>query len=112
MYATRIDLAVVRRPQPVPTPLWWIRWALLTSAAFTLLALGYAQSRDRSADLTVGAPATYEVVSIRAGETLWGIASQRYPAADPRLKVAQIEQLNGLSGPTIEAGQTLRVPLR
>ena len=34
------------------------------------------------------------------------------PGADVRQKVFEIEQLNGLSGPVIEAGQRLRVPAR
>jgi len=44
------------------------------------------------------------------GDTLWSIASERYPADDVRVRVDDIEQANGLQGPTIKVGQTLRLP--
>jgi LysM repeat protein len=51
-------------------------------------------------------------VTVAAGDTLWSIAARRYPDADPREKVFQIEQLNHLAGPTIVPGERLRVPAR
>ena len=62
----------------------------------------------------VGAAQPVATTSIRVepGDTLWSIAAERYPNDDPRQKVFEIEQLNGLSGPAIEAGQRLRVPDR
>ena len=53
------------------------------------------------------APAT---VVVEPGDTLWSIAAQRYPGDDTRARVDEIEQLNHLTSPVIEAGETLRLP--
>ena len=44
------------------------------------------------------------------GDTVWSIAVEHYPADDVRVRVDDIEQANGLAGPTIQVGQTLRLP--
>jgi hypothetical protein len=49
-------------------------------------------------------------VVVRPGQTLWSIASQAEPTADPRLVIQQIIQANSLSGPVIQPGQSLWVP--
>jgi LysM repeat protein len=53
-----------------------------------------------------GQPQTYVV---RPGDTLWSIASARYPG-DPRDGVWRLERRNGLGSPTIRPGQRLRLP--
>jgi LysM repeat protein len=47
---------------------------------------------------------------VQPGDSLWSIATARYPSDDPRERVDAIEQLNGLSGPTIVVGETLLLP--
>lgn len=49
-------------------------------------------------------------VVVRPGQTLWSIASQAEPAADPRLVIQQIIEANALGGPVIQPGQSLWVP--
>ena len=49
-------------------------------------------------------------VVVQPGGTLWSIAAEHYPSDDVRIRVQDIEQANGLAGPQIEAGQTLRLP--
>jgi LysM repeat protein len=49
-------------------------------------------------------------IVVQPGDTLWAIAAERYPADDTRARVDQIERLNGLQSPVIEAGETLRLP--
>jgi nucleoid-associated protein YgaU len=93
-------------------PLWRARWALLVAAAAALLVVGYAREAASSPLVSGAMPAAAETVTVTPGDTLWDIASSRYPGADVRQKVFEIEQLNGLSGPAIEAGQRLRVPAR
>ncbi len=57
-----------------------------------------------------GTPPAYTTVVVQPGDTLWTIAAERYPAADPRERVSAIEALNGLTGPQIVAGETLELP--
>lgn len=49
-------------------------------------------------------------VVVQPGDTLWSIASARYPADDVRVRVEDIERANGLQSPIIEVGQTLQLP--
>jgi nucleoid-associated protein YgaU len=49
-------------------------------------------------------------VVVQPGDTLWSIAAEHYPSDDVRVRVQDIEQANGLHGPQIEVGQTLRLP--
>jgi LysM repeat protein len=55
------------------------------------------------------APADSTVV-VQPGDTLWSIATQRYPGDDVRARVVEIEQANGLRSPVIQAGETLHLP--
>lgn len=111
MYVLRSGQAIGRCWNPPGPRLRKARWPISALIACLLLGLGYAQAWEGSAALPTRSQAAYEIVSVGDGETLWGIATRRYPGADPRVKIAQIEQLNGLSGPTILAGQRLKVPV-
>jgi LysM repeat protein len=65
----------------------------------------------RPSEATGHGPRTQPVsVTVQTGETLWQLASRVAPQVDPRLVVAEIERLNDLGGPTVYAGQPLRVP--
>jgi LysM repeat protein len=46
---------------------------------------------------------------VRAGETLWSIASTSY-AGDPREAIWRIEQRNGLSGRVLQPGTVIYLP--
>ncbi len=77
------------------------RWALVLMAALVVML---ALSR-----VAWGGTAS-ETVVVQPGDTLWTIAAAHYPGDDTRARVDQIEQLNNLSSPVIEAGETLRLP--
>jgi nucleoid-associated protein YgaU len=109
MYAVQTSQERVVRWHLRDAPLWRFRWVLLAAAVAALLGVGYAREAATS-PLVGGATPAAETVTVAPGDTLWDIASSRYPGADVRQKVFEIEQLNGLSGPSIEAGQHLRVP--
>jgi LysM repeat protein len=49
-------------------------------------------------------------VTVAPGDTLWGIASQIDPGADPRALIAEIRELNGLAQSGLVPGQVLVVP--
>lgn len=54
-----------------------------------------------------------ETVVVEPGDTLWDIATDADPGADPRRVVQRIIDLNGLGGnPTVQPGQELRLPAR
>ena len=90
------------------------RRVLAAAAALpAVLALGFAilgggaalASRD------AGAPAgTFTTVTVSAGESLWSIAEDVAPTADPRDVVDAIVRLNALEGVTIESGQRIAIP--
>ena len=74
--------------------------------AIATLSMGFAKVAEG------GAGGRYETLTVQAGDTLWSIAAERYPGAEIRAKVFQIEQANHLSSPAIEAGEKLQVPTR
>ena len=78
----------------------FVRIGIVLLAAVLLWAMFV---RDTGAS---GTPTRYRV---RAGDSLWTIASERY-AGDPRKGVWTIEHANHLSGATIVPGQVLRLP--
>jgi LysM repeat protein len=93
-----------RRPQsPWPRR---ARNAGLALAASVVLSVGLARAVEGQA------PAAYETVTVQAGDTLWSIASARYPGRDVRNEVWRIEQANHLRTPEVMPGQTLLVPSR
>jgi hypothetical protein len=50
-------------------------------------------------------------VVVQPGDTLWGIAAERVPSADPRVVVQRLVSMNGLANPNdITAGDELSVP--
>ncbi len=84
----------------------------LGGAKRTLAVLGAVAAANLALALGVhgGTPAVYTEVVVQPGDTLWSIASEHYPGDDVRVRVDDIEHLNGLHSPLIEAGQTLRLP--
>jgi nucleoid-associated protein YgaU len=81
-----------------------VRRAALVLGAVALVSLGFAGGAHGSAS------APYTTVLVQPGDTLWSIATEHYPADDVRVRVDDIEQANGLHGPAIQVGQTLRLP--
>ena len=57
-----------------------------------------------------GSAPVVSTVVVQPGDTLWSIASARYPSGDVRVRVDEIVRGNGLHSPVIEAGQTLQLP--
>jgi hypothetical protein len=80
------------------------RRLLAAVAAVACLSLGFALGARGDG------PVRYTTVVVQPGDTLWSIAAQRYPGDDVRIRVQDIEQANGLAGPNIEVGRTLKLP--
>jgi hypothetical protein len=88
---------------------------LLAVAALLLVALAWLALAARAQAASGGGPAgpiyrNLTSVVVRPGQSLWSIASQAQPDADPRIVVQQIIDLNALGGPAIEPGERLWVP--
>ena len=81
-----------------------MRRLLAAVAAVSLFGVGLALGAHGSTS------AGYTTVIVQPGDTLWSIATEHYPNDDVRVRVDDIEQANGLAGPTIQVGQTLRLP--
>ena len=50
-----------------------------------------------------------QLYTVRAGDTLWEIASSHY-AGDPREAIERVERRNGLRSATLQPGQRLILP--
>jgi nucleoid-associated protein YgaU len=81
-----------------------MRRLLAAVAAVLLIGVGFALGARGSSQ------PGHTTVVVQPGDTLWSIAAEHYPSDDVRVRVEDIEQANGLHGPTIEVGQTLRLP--
>ena len=53
----------------------------------------------------------FETVTVLPGDSLWSIARDVAPAADPRDVVDDIMNLNALSSAVLDAGQSLAIPV-
>jgi LysM repeat protein len=54
----------------------------------------------------------FQHVTVASGETLWQIAQDVAPTADPRDVIAAIVQLNNMQGASVQAGQSLAIPTK
>jgi hypothetical protein len=79
------------------------RWALVM---LTVACVSVGLSKVALGDT----PPVIATTVVEPGDTLWGIAAARYPSDDVRVRVDEIERLNGLHSPNIEVGETLRLP--
>ena len=94
------------------------RRVLAGALALTVLwvvgaVLGAVLSAAGSALLSgAGDPAAGDAIVVQAGDTLWAVAERSAPGQDPRRVVAELQQLNGLRGGQLQAGQLLVLPAR
>jgi LysM repeat protein len=75
---------------------------LVVSAFFT----SQAQAAGSGGDVT-----TTVEVNVASGETLWTLAAEYAPERDPRAVVEEIVELNALASSTVQAGQSLHIPV-
>ncbi len=53
---------------------------------------------------------TARFITVQPGQTLWDLAEESAPSADPRDVVADIKRLNALTVETLQPGQRLEMP--
>jgi len=56
------------------------------------------------------APASFEYVTVQPGQSLWELASELAPGADPRDVIQEIKALNALDSSAVNPGQRLAIP--
>jgi hypothetical protein len=89
---------------------------MLTAVSLSLVVLAWLAIAARGAQAADGgqSPGTvYQNLTsmvVHPGQTLWSIASQAEPTADPRAVMQQIIELNALHGTNVVPGQRLWVP--
>ncbi|GAA2756654.1 hypothetical protein GCM10009872_20140 [Actinopolymorpha rutila] len=86
--------------------------ALAALALVGVLGLLAQAAFDAPAGGSAGSTAT-TTITVEPGETMWGIATQLTPNADPRATVDEIARLNDLSrAGDLRVGQRLVVPVQ
>lgn len=88
------------------------RGRVLVLLALVLAVLGaFSLGRVASSAATsaVVQPALRQTV-VHQGDTLWAVARRIAPSSDPRRVVQQLQDLNGLRGGSLRAGQQLLLP--
>ena len=89
---------------------------MLTAVSLSLVVLAWLAIAARTAQAADGGQSPGAVyqnltsVVVHPGQTLWSIASQAEPTADPRIVMRQIIDLNALHGTSVVPGQRLWVP--
>lgn len=106
--ARRVPIRLTRRGRIVVGTLIGIGVTAL-AALIWLAVAGQAQASGKAkAGQSPGG--TVARVVVKPGQTLWGIAAQVDPGADPRAVISQIVDMNSLSSTAISVGQVLWVP--
>ncbi|WP_309080171.1 LysM peptidoglycan-binding domain-containing protein [Zhihengliuella sp.] len=84
---------------------------LMLVAAGGLMLLGLWTSPVSAAGSSDAAAIQYESVTALEGDTLWSLALEFVPEADPRIVVDEIVELNDLPGNTVHVGQEIYLPV-
>ncbi|RPE79123.1 LysM domain-containing protein [Curtobacterium sp. PhB137] len=105
--AVRVRLRLTRRGRIVFTTLAAL--PLLIVVAFFVLNGGQASAGDAAAG---GARTQFDKVTIQPGETLWQLAEDTAPNADPRDFVQDVISLNALDGSGLQAGEQIAIPTK
>lgn len=80
--------------------------AVVAAVVVLLALLGGAGAA--TAGGAAGAP--LPTLTVDAGDTLWSIAEEIAPGADPRGVIYELKKLNGLPSAAVSPGQVLSIP--
>ncbi|WP_228506016.1 LysM peptidoglycan-binding domain-containing protein [Curtobacterium sp. VKM Ac-1395] len=100
----RSRLRLTRRGRMVFTTLAAL--PVLVVVAVVGLNGGQASAGNTSADVH------FQTVTVEPGETLWQLAEETAPNADPRDFVQDVVNLNALDGSGVQAGEQLAIPTK
>ncbi len=82
----------------------------LAGTVAAICALGAGPLGRAIAPAETARPVAEHRYVVRAGDTLWSIATRVAPQEDPRAVVDSIETANGVDGASLVPGQSLVVP--
>jgi nucleoid-associated protein YgaU len=102
MYATGYSIRPLRSRREAPLRHVG-RWVLVL---LTVVAIGLGLSKVALGET----PPVVATMVVQPGDTLWAIAAARYPGDDVRVRIDEIERLNGLHSPQIDVGEVLQLP--
>ncbi len=87
------------------------RAVILTAFVAPLIAVALAaQLNGGVASATNEAAAEFDYMTVQGGQSLWQLAVEVAPAADPREVIADLMALNRLESSAVEPGQRLAIP--
>lgn len=88
------------------------RAVLLTLVAAPLVALALFFGLNGGGAVATQEPTvdTFTYVTVESGQSLWDIAAEVAPSADPREFVADVAALNQLDSAQLQPGQLLAIP--
>lgn len=110
--------AVSEAPEAAPTTRLRLtrrgRVVFTAMAALPLVAgaLGFAVNGGGAAASDRSAGQSFDYVTIVAGQSLWQVAEDVAPSADPRDVIADIVDLNRLTSDAVQPGQRIALPAR
>ena len=115
--SSRTPRTQATRPETANPPLRLTRRGRVVVAVFTALVLAALSLVIASAAQATNHPVSSRAaqqglaqVTVHPGQSLWSVAESADPAADTRVVVQQIIELNGLTGNVVFTGQRLWVP--
>lgn len=90
------------------------RAVLTTLAAIPLIAaaLAFGLNGGMATATSTGSSTAFQYVTVEAGQSLWQLALQIAPSADPREVISDVVQLNQLASADVQVGQRLAIPAR
>ncbi len=86
--------------------------SLAVLACLGLLAIAAVFGSTQAVASAEGGEVEFGYVVVQPGASLWSLASELDPGADPRDLIAEIVRLNQLGGSGVQAGEAIAVPLR
>ena len=88
-------------------------WILVVSTVATLSMMGSSNlSPAQANDSNVASDETnFAHITVRSGDTLWGIAQRYAPNQDPRDFITKLVALNNLESSSLAAGMQLALPI-
>ena len=95
-------LRITRRGRAVVT--------MLAALPLVVGALVFAVNGGIATATQSSSSTRFEQVTVTAGQSLWELAADLAPSADPRDVVSDIVHLNQLDGADVQPGQQLAIP--